>query len=230
MADFGDILQNWERQKKSEKPDNKKSSLPQDGQAWRYKKTAPGKKQDIPANSERSEDASPLKRNPLNERSEDASPLKRNPLNERSEDASPLKRNPLNERSEDASPLKRNPLNVWLQRYGVVDKDKQLEDKLQQEIISNSDAVKQMICEASIDLHGLTREEADIRLNAFITECVRRGLKKVLIIHGKGNHSNEGPVLSHAVRSFIESDKRLGRFGFADKTLGGKGATWVLIR
>jgi len=215
VADFGDILQNWERQKKSEKPDNKKSSLPQDGQAWRYKKTAPGKKQDIPANSERSEDASPLKRNPLNERSEDASPLKRNPLNER---------------SEDASPLKRNPLNVWLQRYGVVDKDKQLEDKLQQEIISNSDAVKQMICEASIDLHGLTREEADIRLNAFITECVRRGLKKVLIIHGKGNHSNEGPVLSHAVRSFIESDKRLGRFGFADKTLGGKGATWVLIR
>ena len=200
MADFGDILQNWEKQKKSEKPDTKKSSLPQDGQAWRYKKTEPGKKQDIPANSERSEEASPLKRNPLNER------------------------------SEDASPLKRNPLNVWLQRYGVVDKDKQLEDKLQQEIISNSDAVKQMICEASIDLHGLTREEADIRLNAFITECVRRGLKKVLIIHGKGNHSNEGPVLSHAVRSFIESDKRLGRFGFADKTLGGKGATWVLIR
>ena len=200
MADFGDILQNWERQKKSEKPDTKKSSLPQDGQAWRYKKTEPGKKQDIPANSERSEEASPLKRNPLNER------------------------------SEEASPLKRNPLNVWLQRYGVVDKDKQLEDKLQQEIISNSDAVKQMICEASIDLHGLTREEADIRLNAFITECVRRGLKKVLIIHGKGNHSNEGPVLSHAVRSFIESDKRLGRFGFADKTLGGKGATWVLIR
>lgn len=185
MADFGDILQNWERQKKSEKPDTKKSSLPQDGQAWRYKKTEPGKKQDIPANSER---------------------------------------------SEEASPLKRNPLNVWLQRYGVVDKDKQLEDKLQQEIISNSDAVKQMICEASIDLHGLTREEADIRLNAFITECVRRGLKKVLIIHGKGNHSNEGPVLSHTVRSFIESDKRLGRFGFADKTLGGKGATWVLIR
>ena len=215
MADFGDILQNWERQKKSEKPDNKKSSLPQDGQAWRYKKTEPGKKQDIPANSERSEEASPLKRNPMSERSEEASPLKRNPLNERSE--------------EDSHP-KRNPMSVWLQRYGVVDKDKQLEDKLQQEIISNSDAVKQMICEASIDLHGLTREEADIRLNAFITECVRRGLKKVLIIHGKGNHSNEGPVLSHAVRSFIESDKRLGRFGFADKTLGGKGATWVLIR
>jgi DNA-nicking Smr family endonuclease len=200
VADFGDILQNWEKQKKSEKPDTKKSSLPQDGQAWRYKKTEPGKKQDIPANSERSEEASPLKSLPLNERSE-----------------------------EDSHP-KRNPLNVWLQRYGVVDKDKQLEDKLQQEIISNSDAVKQMICEASIDLHGLTREEADIRLNAFITECVRRGLKKVLIIHGKGNHSNEGPVLSHAVRSFIESDKRLGRFGFADKTLGGKGATWVLIR
>ncbi|HQL05554.1 MAG TPA: hypothetical protein PLU33_10475, partial [Treponemataceae bacterium] len=78
MADFGDILQNWEKQKKSEKPDTKKSSLPQDGQAWRYKKTEPGKKQDIPANSERSEEASPLKRNPLNERSEEASPLKRN--------------------------------------------------------------------------------------------------------------------------------------------------------
>lgn len=184
MADFGDILENWEKQKKSVKTD-KTSSLPQDGQAWRYKKTEPDKKQDVSSMSERSE--------------------------------------------EDSRP-KRNPMSVWLQRYGVIDKDKQLEDKLQQEIISNTDAVKQMPCEASIDLHGLTREEADTRLHAFITECIRRGLKKVLIIHGKGNHSDTGPVLSHAVRSFIESDKRLGRFGFADKNLGGKGATWVLIR
>ena len=184
MADFGDILENWEKQKKSAKTD-KTSSLPQDGQAWRYKKTEPDKKQDVSSMSERSE--------------------------------------------EDSRP-KRNPMSVWLQRYGVIDKDKQLEDKLQQEIISNTDAVKQMPCEASIDLHGLTREEADTRLHDFITECIRRGLKKVLIIHGKGNHSDTGPVLSHAVRSFIESDKRLGRFGFADKNLGGKGATWVLIR
>jgi len=199
VADFGDILENWEKQKKSAKTD-KTSSLPQNGQAWRYKKTEPEKKQDVSS------------------------------LSERSEEYSHPKRNPMSERSEEASPLKRNPLNVWLQRYGVIDKDKQLEDKLQQEIISNTDAVKQMPCEASIDLHGLTREEADTRLHAFITECIRRGLKKVLIIHGKGNHSDTGPVLSHAVRSFIESDKRLGRFGFADKNLGGKGATWVLIR
>ena len=194
MTDFGDILLDWEKQKKSGAPE-KKSVLPQDGQAWRYKKTEAAKKKNT-------SEAAPV----VSSLPESAS---KNSMSER--------------------PV-RNPMSVWLQRYGVEDKDKQLELAREKEAISNTGALKQMPCEASIDLHGLTREEAEIRLHSFITECVRRGMKKVLIIHGKGNHSDEGPVLSHAVRVFIESDKRLGKFGFADKNLGGKGATWVLIR
>lgn len=210
MASFADILKDWESQKKTEMKKPQSSRLPQDGQAWRYKKTEPRKKH---------EDSN------IHYPSAD----KHDEIIQTDTELS-LKRSPMNERSMDTSNVKRNPMNVWLQRYGVVDKDKQLESELEKVSIGNADAAKLMPCEASIDLHGFTREEACIRMEEFITECIRRGLRKILIIHGKGNHSEEEPVLKQTVRSFIESDKRLGRFGFADKNLGGRGATWVLIR
>lgn len=84
---------------------------------------------------------------------------------------------------------------------------------------------------AKIDLHGLTREEAWSRLDGFIRECSRRNIKKVLIVHGKGNHcENQVSVLSSMVRTFIEVDDRLGASGHPDKKLGGTGATWVIIK
>ncbi len=192
MANFGDILEKWESQKKTEM---KKSSLPQDGQAWRYKKTEPSKK----------------------------------PETHKTQNA-PSKKQTNAACNTNLFSQKRNPMNVWLQRYAVIDKDKVLEQEKEEERQTKREEIMRMPCEASIDLHGLTRDEAWIRLEAFIAECIRRGLRKVLIIHGKGNHSEEGPVLKQTVRLFIESNKRLGRFGFADKSLGGKGATWVLIR
>ena len=128
---------------------------------------------------------------------------------------------------------KANPMDVWLRRYGVVDKDKEIEKFRQQEKVSDREYLKKLPVEATIDLHGLTREEAWNRLNGFVSECSKRGLKKILIVHGKGNHSSEQgtvSVLSAMVRSFIECDTRLGSSGHPDKKLGGSGATWVLIK
>ena len=68
-------------------------------------------------------------------------------------------------------------------------------------------------------------------MNDFVANAMRRGLQKVLIIHGKGIHSadSEG-VLGGLVKKFIEGDQRLGASGKADKNHGGSGATWVAVR
>ena len=123
-----------------------------------------------------------------------------------------------------------NPMDFWLRRYGVFDKDKDFERAENKRKYTSAAELKNLPVEAQIDLHGLTREEAWSRLDAFISECSSRRLKKVLIVHGKGNHSEEEPVLKNLVRSFIERDKRLGTSGHPGGVDGGSGATWVIIR
>jgi DNA-nicking Smr family endonuclease len=84
--------------------------------------------------------------------------------------------------------------------------------------------------EAHIDLHGFTRDEAWEALDRFISLCCRQNLRKVLIIHGKGNHPGSDAVLSRTVRTFIECDHRLGASGHPNARSGGSGATWVAIK
>ena len=109
---------------------------------------------------------------------------------------------------------KSNPMHIWLRRYGVIDKDSLAEAVEEQEKSQDREHLKKMPIGAKIDLHGLTREEAWSRLDGFIRECSRRNIKKVLIVHGKGNHcENQVSVLSSMVRTFIEVDDRLGAFG-----------------
>ena len=124
-----------------------------------------------------------------------------------------------------------NPMEVWLNRYGTVDKDKIADELNKNEKLHDINYLREMKCEASIDLHQLTRDEAWSRLENFVSECVRRGLKKIMIIHGKGNHSRgSDSILGPMVRTFIEQDKRLGLSGHPDRNNGGNGATWVIIR
>ncbi len=123
-----------------------------------------------------------------------------------------------------------NPMNYWLNRYGVVDKDAQRQKEEEREAMVDFSQLRFMPAEATLDLHGLTRDEAWTQLDLFIGECKRRKLRKVLIVHGKGNHSPEAPVLSAVVRNFIERDYRLGASGHPDKNEGGRGATWVIIK
>ena len=124
-----------------------------------------------------------------------------------------------------------NPMELWLNRYGTVDKDKISDEAKQDELMHNREYLKNLRPEAVLDLHGLTREEAWSKMNSFVTDCARRGFKKIMIIHGKGNHSHgSDPVLGQEVRLFIEQDKRLGSSGHPDRNNGGTGATWVLLK
>lgn len=123
-----------------------------------------------------------------------------------------------------------NPMNYWMNRYGVVDKDAQRQKEEEREAMIDFSQLRFMPTEATLDLHGLTRDEAWTQLDLFISECKRRKLRKVLIVHGKGNHSPDAPVLSAVVRNFIERDYRLGASGHPDKNEGGRGATWVVLK
>ena len=82
----------------------------------------------------------------------------------------------------------------------------------------------------TLDLHGLKSDEARKEIARFISGMRRRGLRKGLIIHGKGLHSPEGSVLKPLVREYLESSKEIGEFGNANRKYGGSGATWFLMR
>ncbi|AHC16180.1 Smr/MutS family protein [Salinispira pacifica] len=84
--------------------------------------------------------------------------------------------------------------------------------------------------ESTLDLHGMRAQAAEISLRHFIDESYRRGWKKVLIIHGKGNHSTDGPVLKDTVMQVVRAHPHAGRHGVPGRSLGGSGALWLVIK
>jgi len=81
-----------------------------------------------------------------------------------------------------------------------------------------------------LDLHGMTREEARKEVEIFISLMQRCGLRKGLIIHGKGLHSEGRAILDSLVRDCLENNSEVGEFGRAQAKDGGSGATWFLLR
>ena len=81
-----------------------------------------------------------------------------------------------------------------------------------------------------LDIHGLTGEKAWISLDYFFTSAKNRSLKKLRIIHGKGNRSAGDAVLVKIVRKFIEKCPFAGKSSFEKAKNGGTGATWVLLK
>ncbi len=81
-----------------------------------------------------------------------------------------------------------------------------------------------------LDLHGQTGREAREAMAGFIRSMYHRGLRKGLVIHGKGLHSAEGSVLTPLVREYLEMSREVGVFGRAARKNGGSGATWFILR
>jgi DNA-nicking Smr family endonuclease len=84
--------------------------------------------------------------------------------------------------------------------------------------------------DAVIDLHGLTRDEAWSSLEIFFNDGKRRSFEKLLIIHGKGNHSRGEAVLNRITREFIERCPLAGESGHGNAASGGSGVTWVILK
>jgi len=81
-----------------------------------------------------------------------------------------------------------------------------------------------------LDLHGLCVKEAIRRTGIFIKECRQLGIKKILIIHGKGKHSRNPPILRKKIEEYIQKHPLTGEYGYAHKNMGGSGAMWVILR
>jgi DNA-nicking Smr family endonuclease len=83
----------------------------------------------------------------------------------------------------------------------------------------------------SLDLHGLRAFEAEERLDEFLSRAVAEGLEKVLVVHGKGKHSDTpGGVLRDLVYDRLRRHPAAGELGVPERELGGTGAVWVAIR
>ena len=85
-----------------------------------------------------------------------------------------------------------------------------------------------------IDLHGLTRQEAETEVKKFLLESHRLGLRCVLIVHGRGLNSPESlPVLKEGLRLWLNRGpvkKIVNAFATAKPYDGGTGAIYVLLK
>jgi len=85
-----------------------------------------------------------------------------------------------------------------------------------------------------LDLHGLTTPDAERLLRDHVLRSRRDGVKELLVVHGRGLHSQAGEgavlkklvcdMLDHELQCCVRSHRR------AASRDGGEGATVVLLR
>ena len=95
----------------------------------------------------------------------------------------------------------------------------------------------------SLDLHGYTLEQANNAIEEFILKAFEEGLSKLIIVTGKGIHSDveKDPyvsknlsILKYSVPEYINNNQKLMRVinDIQDATIedGGSGAFYVLLK
>ena len=95
----------------------------------------------------------------------------------------------------------------------------------------------------SLDLHGLTLDEANIKVENFIIDCFDRKVSKIIIVTGKGLHSQNDKdpyisekfgILKNSVPDFIKNNSKLmtkiKSITDAEITDGGSGALYVFLK
>ncbi len=82
--------------------------------------------------------------------------------------------------------------------------------------------------QAKLDLHGMIVIEAREALSQFILDCQRRGIRQVLIIHGKGR-ANQVPILKNKLNHWLRQTSDILAFSSAKSKEGGTGALYVLL-
>jgi len=84
--------------------------------------------------------------------------------------------------------------------------------------------------EATLDLHGMRVTEASQSMNRFLNHALKRRLRCVLIIHGKGQGSrDQQPVLKQKTNQWLRQRDEVLAFSSAPRWNGGTGATYVLL-
>jgi len=87
------------------------------------------------------------------------------------------------------------------------------------------------VIQGQLDLHGMRRDEAREALAEFLRNAVKRSMRCVRVIHGKGLGSvNKEPVLKNKVRSWLVQKDEVLAFCQARAADGGAGALVVLLK
>jgi DNA-nicking Smr family endonuclease len=87
------------------------------------------------------------------------------------------------------------------------------------------------IIQDELDLHGFNSADARELLREFLAQCMRKGLRCVRIVHGKGLRSkNRQPVLKGKVAVWLMRRDEILAYCQARPTEGGSGAVVVLLK
>jgi len=102
---------------------------------------------------------------------------------------------------------------------------------------------KKVINTKSLDLHGYTLEDANKKIENFILENYQNGITKLLIVTGKGLHSDveKNPyvsknlsILKYSIPEFIRNNVKLNNCinSFAEASIedGGSGAFYIYLK
>ena len=120
-------------------------------------------------------------------------------------------------------------LDAWEARGGAVAANKPEAEPSPDPLPSRSTMEKAKANEV-LDLHGLLKDAALARVRSTLTQARQGGARKVLLIHGKGLHSDGKSVLKEAVRHLVARTPHVAAWGPASRQEGGEGATWVWLK
>jgi len=84
--------------------------------------------------------------------------------------------------------------------------------------------------DAVLDLHRKTVEQSRQEVFGFIKDCTRLGLRTVMILHGKGDRSQQPALLKSYVNKWLPSLPQVMAFHSAQRHHGGAGAVYVLLK
>ncbi len=87
------------------------------------------------------------------------------------------------------------------------------------------------VVQAQIDLHGLISDEARQYVAEFLSDCKKRNIRCVRIVHGKGLGSrNREPILKNKLRHWLIQKDEVIAYAQAKPEDGGSGAVIVLLK
>ena len=130
----------------------------------------------------------------------------------------------------------------------ISDKDKQAWEKFvsSDEKLDNKDFKlnkKKFLKINNIDLHGYTLQDANKTIQEFINNSYDSGVSKIIVVTGKGLHSNvekdpyvskDLSILKYSVPEFIENNvglmKKIVEIKDADIEDGGGGAFYIFLK
>ena len=103
--------------------------------------------------------------------------------------------------------------------------------------------IKSVKLSRTLDLHGFSLEEANKKVESFLNTCFNQGVSKVVIVTGKGLHSqNEKDpytskkfgILKYSVPEFITNNselmKKIKSISDASVKEGGTGAFYIFLK